>query len=72
MQCLRSSELDTSPAFENYELDMSTSFDNSIHEESSFTSHNMHLEPHPLEDSFIWCLSSLNETELEFNASPYF
>ena len=68
----RSSELDTLPVFKNYELDMSTSFDNSIHEESSFASNNMCFEHHPLEDSFTSCLSSLNETEFEFNSSPYF
>ena len=55
----RASVFDMSPAFENY-----------LHKERSFASCNMCLEPHPLEDSFFSCLSSLKETEFEFDSSP--
>ena len=50
-----------------HELDALLEFENYFHEESHFESHYMHLETHTLEDSFVSCLSSLNETEFEFN-----
>ena len=69
-ECAKASSTDNLQ--HSFALDMSTSLDNSVHEESSFASDSMCFEPHPLESSFASCLSSLNETELEFDSAPYF